>query len=317
MNVSQKRLKVAVFSLLMLSMRLYAAASSGDENMIHSLVKRDSKSSITKFPQPIFGHFCQGVFRAWAQDQKKLETVKKNALRATKANTMKISVPDKEAYDYVHCLQQLENTGLVAKPFETWSVADIQQVNAWLTRLQVDEPGKFREVDTAWPIRDLSPAEQLRLAKIQDQTLMTTVPLSPEDDKFLAQTVHFFPPASKVLFEVQELLKDVSGALQQWQSSPVAKKIHDEVNIASYVHHKIVAIHPWHEANKRTGRVLSYVILMQKGIQPPMYMDAKKYVALFLENLKTNDCSPLSAYTRDLIVARQQTEIAAGQRKSK
>ena len=299
--IHKKLLFIAIALLLPLSAQLKAAASDDRNNMIHSMVQRDSASAITEFPPHIYGHFCQGIVRSWSQDPVKLETLKKNTLRATQSNTTKLSTADKEAYDYVYCLQKLQTSGLLAKNFKNWSVYDIIQVNAWMTRLQTEEPGKFRSDDTAWPIRDLSDEEKMRLYKIQQQT----TPLSDEDRQFVLETNHIFPSANIVPSEITRMLNDVRGALLSLETDTTAQKIHDEINIASYVHHQIVAIHPWHEANKRTGRILSYVILMQHGIVPPVFSDAKKYTTLFIKNLKDQDCSPLSAYTRDLILSRQ------------
>ena len=167
-------------------------------------------------------------------------------------------------------------------------------------------PGKFREVDTAWPVRELSVEEKMRLHRIVN----TDAPVTEDDQKFLKETNFFFPPASEVPQHVAQVLVDVREGLISLESNLLQQQVHDEINMAQYVHHQIVAIHPWHEANKRTGRVLSYVVEMQHGIKPPTYEDGKKYVEIFLNNLQKHDCSPLSAYTRDLIVARQKAEKA-------
>lgn len=303
-HMYKKLSHIAIALLVSLSAQLGAAASDDSSNMDHSMVCRDSASAITEFPSRIYGHFCQGVVRAWSKDPSKLEALKKNTLRATKDNTQKLSTPDKEAYDYVYCLQKLQTSGLLFKSFKNWSVADVIQVNEWMTRLQTEEPGKFRVGDTAWPIRDLTVGEKMRLSNIQQQTLQG-IRLSAEDIQFFHETNHMFPSAKLVSSEVARMLDDARGALCRLESSAKAQKVHDEINIASYVHHQIVAIHPWHEANKRTGRILSYVILMQHGIVPPVFPDAKEYTTLFLKNLKDKDCSPLSAYTRHLILKQQ------------
>lgn len=63
------------------------------------------------------------------------------------------------------------------------------------------------------------------------------------------------------------------------------------VEIAAYTWLEVVKIHPFYEANKRTGRLLASIILLQHGITPPLILtkDVDVYISSLLNALITDN----------------------------
>ncbi len=87
------------------------------------------------------------------------------------------------------------------------------------------------------------------------------------------------------------------------------KYIEHPIARAAYLWFQIVKIHPWHEANKRTGKALASLILLQHGYLPPLITkeDEPRYRQVFLKNFdKPNGHRAFISYIAELIVKTQE-----------
>lgn len=95
---------------------------------------------------------------------------------------------------------------------------------------------------------------------------------------WLQPRIHVFPSPETIALRIERTLNDIKVSMAAY--SPIGK--------AAYLWYEIVRIHPWHEANKRTGKLLASAILLQHGYLPPIITekDAQKYVDLLKYGFK-------------------------------
>ena len=78
----------------------------------------------------------------------------------------------------------------------------------------------------------------------------------------------------------------------------------DPIDLAARLWHKMVAIHPWHEANKRTGKALALFILLKNGYLPPLINsdDGKKYVSTLVNSMGSGNNAPFANFIKEMMV---------------
>lgn len=211
-----------------------------------------------------------------------------------------------KAFAYVRTLNNIEQSGLLQKPFKSWRLADIIQVNAWLTDLhpKVKHPGAFRtDIPAPLYVRPFTKDEYARLEMVDNDPSLVT----EADRQLLRSKLHPFSPADDVLPMVTKMLCEIKETLLQLKpANPILRQAHHEINIVGFLHQYIRAIRPWPKRNKATARVLGNIILMQHGVEPPTFEDIDAYRTAASQAICTDDQSPLAVYIRDIIVARQQ-----------
>jgi hypothetical protein len=65
-----------------------------------------------------------------------------------------------ESYDWIHALNLIE-TEYLMKTIRTFTIGDLQKINAAITRNTTEHPGSFRTTAKAWCKRDLTTAETI------------------------------------------------------------------------------------------------------------------------------------------------------------
>ena len=122
------------------------------------------KTSLKKWPDELYAQAFPGTLHNFVQ-KGGLAKFQKIALNATKEKAAKLSVESKEGYDWVYALIWSEEH-LLSKPFETWTVDDLCQLNACMTRLTDRTKGQYRTGIAYWPI-DLNPTDQARMKSVE------------------------------------------------------------------------------------------------------------------------------------------------------
>ena len=92
----------------------------------------------------------------------------------------------------------------------------------------------------------------------------------------LASDLHFYAPWLQVDSEMDRLI----GFLEQYDSYP-------PVVVASYVHHRFTAIHPFEDGNGRVARLLGDYYLIRSGLLPLVI--GRRHRAAYLDALHVAD----------------------------
>ncbi len=95
---------------------------------------------------------------------------------------------------------------------------------------------------------------------------------------WLNNRMHFFPTFEGIEKQLEEALLNFEKF-----DHPVAR--------AAYLMYEVVRIHPWHEANKRTGRAVAALYLLGHGYLPPLITKehAKDFKPVFIDNFDKED----------------------------
>jgi prophage maintenance system killer protein len=95
---------------------------------------------------------------------------------------------------------------------------------------------------------------------------------------WLSERYHLFPPPENIQSELAMVLKKID-------------RIKNPIEAAARLWYEIVRIHPWHEANKRTGKALASLFLLQKGYLPPLITaeHEKEYVQTLQQGFEKED----------------------------
>ncbi len=92
---------------------------------------------------------------------------------------------------------------------------------------------------------------------------------------------NFIPPAGR---KVPELMTEFTQEIKNQRN----KK--NDLELATFIHHRFVWIHPFFDGNGRTARLLMNIILMQSGYPPAVILknDRKKYYEALNQANKNN-----------------------------
>jgi hypothetical protein len=92
-------------------------------------------------------------------------------------------------------------------------------------------------------------------------------------EKWFNARIFVFPTPE----QIEPTISKAIGLLQTSMGNPIKK--------AALLWYWIVKIHPWSEANKRTGRAIASLILLQHGYLPPLITqeEEQEYVKLFVD----------------------------------
>lgn len=146
--------------------------------------------------------------------------------------------------------------------------------------------------------------KQLTLSAHLIRTLHQLVVLKSESDiagRYRTGTVmitgssHIPPDPSQVPALMDELIKDI---IQN------EKKFHP-VELAAYIHHRLVFIHPFSDGNGRTARLVMNVLLMREGYPLTIILknDRRRYYRL----LEQADTGTMEAYVRFIAQAVERS----------
>lgn len=310
---------------------LIALTTSAMENPI--------KLPLKEVPAYLFANPTQGQVYNWNATQ--LDPLKKYFAEITSTKLValkKKTEKDQEAYCWIHSLLCMQKKFLT-KPIATFSINDIKELNKSLTISITDKPGEIRALLACWPIRDLSQSEQNLLfilnqkhpglveqASLQGKPIgLDPKSLKTLNEKYMVQnsgatlwedtfidsltgldgvinvsewlrgTQHVFTHPQKINPLLSEMLKTIAV---------MEESLKDPIEIAAYVWFETVRIHPFYEANKRTGRALASIILMQHGYRPPLITseDVTGYVKDGLEQaIHYNNKEPFYTFVRRIV----------------
>ncbi len=244
-----------------------------------------------------------------------------------------LSLEDKEIYDWIYALKRSEKT-LLKKPFEWWTLDDINKINSMVCRFTGSQPGVMRALGTKtdteivpfWKKRKLNDEEDARLERIR-QSVVKTV----DDFQFLKQVAYIFPEPERVHMCMKSLIETASVFLKDDKKTPDnQKRALAIIKTAAYVHFEMMRIHPWKEGNKRTALLVMNIILAQAGFDPidfeydndalivtsgsePMekfdtlyaMSHSDRYIQLLLKALDENRSTPVSEHLVMLLRLRQ------------
>ncbi len=82
--------------------------------------------------------------------------------------------------------------------------------------------------------------------------------------------------------------------------------IQDMVNVAAYIHHTLVTIHPMSNGNGRLARLLSNIALL-KGGMIPFYLDSAEDKFNYMDALWSGKCEAFSDYLNSKMAQKKQT----------
>lgn len=217
---------------------------------------------------------------------------------------------DIEHYNHVYALQQIEESGLLKKPFHAWELADLSRVNGWLTRLQVAKPGQFRT--QGLPLRIVAGLPDTTVHEIARRFSHPTQH-TKEDEKFLTESTYLLSEPDAIEQELTQWFNDTQTRLNRIAENKVSQIIHFELNVVGRLHFYLHRIHAWEKKNRATACILGNIILMQHGVKPIIFTDKEAYKKMFHSNLTLEDARQelLGNYIKSLILAQQQHKVSA------
>ena len=297
----------------------------------------DTSAAIKRWPAYFYTNVYPGAKLKFVSEGK-LEQVANTALNATPEKASSLSTASKETYDWVYALRYTEQY-LLCKPFEEWTVADVNTVNQWVARLTAAKPGVWRGAEEKdlmqtvprWIKRVLKPEETALLKKIE----AAGGPRTTQERSFYKEVAHLFPAADLIPELMHRALTTAQAFLKaDKQISDPAQKLVALIKTAAYVHFNVLKIHAWQEAHKRTARLIMNIILAQAGIEPvtfecddyalillekladsisldPLVHDSERYKQLLTKALEEERATLINEYVLALLKARQAAKIAA------
>jgi hypothetical protein len=259
--------------------------------------------AIERFPAALFNN---PNFRNMRLRPGRLDTLKRKAC----AKTLTLQ-PDTDIklLNHVYALQQLQETGLLTKPFHTWELADLSRVNGWLSRLRTANPGKFRT--HGLPLRIISGIPDATVRDIAKRLAHFTH--TKEDERLLTATTYLLSEPEMIEPELSQWFKETQERLQRIQENKVSQIIHFELNVVGHMHYFLHKIHAWEKANTATACFLGNVIQMQHGVKPIIFTDKKEYKKMFYSNLTPEKARQeiFGNYIKSLILAQQKPKSSA------
>lgn len=210
----------------------------------------------------------------------------------------------------------ITQAALLTKPIQSWTVDDIQKVNALvidydsMAAMGCWHEGLFRARHIFFtkykPSDEMHPviADQLRRinAKIHGiGTLAQIRQLLSAQEWDLLNT--YFSPC---LYEYTELPALMSNFMVQLRA--MAEEKGDPIKLAAFAHERITGIHPFLDANGRTARIISFLILMKAHRVPYIMWDFDEFYTQIAES-SHQDIRALEFYLRESVKA---TEIKRG-----
>lgn len=322
-----------------------------------------SETPITKIPKYVYENCNQVTKYNW--DEKFLEILRKK-VKNFKREVVQKKYPNQkdftknaEGYDWVYGLDYLEENYLNPHIdfINALSIDEIKKINGFLSRLVSDIPGKFRIKNISWHKKDLTGAEAVLEAFIDQSDVNDLYAgnndfnLKVDEDKnisinsikrllnyycsnpkltcgltkkidlkeidlwakesqtskkckkpqfinlttWINKRIHIFPSADTI----EEQVLNALNKIQDPSMHPVRK--------AAFIWYEIVRIHISHEANKRTGKALASIILLQNGYLPPLIdqEDEKKYLDS-LSGLYEDNFEPFLNFVIEMIEKTQE-----------
>lgn len=275
-------------------------------------IKGSMSAPVTKFEPR---HYANASFKLHDWGLGGLRVCLRRASNATQKNAKRMYVHDpanpespmgltqanRKLYDYVYALREIEKE-LLHKPFKDWRVSDIQEVNAMLTILTTQKPGRFRTQELPMLILDHNTDEDIeRIEMCHSNPLHMTA----QDKQWIENAVHIFPQSKSLQARMKTMLQTVSKSLRYIEADTATQPLHAEIHTIAYIHHQIASSRPWPKRNKATARVLGNIILMQHGVIPPTFEDETEYRAILHRSLQENNITHLTGHIFDRIVADQ------------
>lgn len=232
--------------------------------------------------------------------------------------------------DWVYAAQQVETTFL-NKPFETWTLEDIQQISAWLNRSTVDKPGVLRVQAAAWFFRDLDNEEavhidqlatrmnlssetqeaiaMLRSNPLLQKNPMLLQPLTSDEKALLKRSAYIFPLGSAIGEELHASLRATQKRLSALKSLSWEQRQQEALSLGCTFHYDIVRIHPFIEGSKRLGRLCMFIIHAQNGIRPLTIENAEEYKQSLIDCLATSSPKPFEKYFRETLNSKESQKL--------
>lgn len=326
-----------IFSLY--SMEKPEALSSEESIKVQPI----SETPITKIPKYVYENCNQATRYNWNEEF--LEKLKKQVKNFSKGK-VSAKYPNKndfirhaEGFDWVYGLNYLEENYL--KPnidfVSALSIDEVKKANGFLSRLVSDIPGKFRIKNISWHKKDLTGAEAVLEAFIDQSDINDLYAgdndfnLKVDEDKNISinsikRLLNYYRSNPKLMCGLTKKidLKEIDLWAKESQTSKKCKKpqfinlttwINKRMHIfpsadtieeqvlnalnkiqdpsmhpvrkAAFIWYEIVRIHISHEANKRSGKALASIILLQNGYLPPLIdkEDEKLYLSTLLTSL--------------------------------
>ena len=260
-------------------------------------LKPYSPIPIMQIPDELYKNVNQGTLKNWSHQR--VELLKKSVGTITKRMTIRAPEKDREQYDYVHALNHVQNN-LLAKPTKNLTVEDIKKLNACLTRLTDNNPGKFRNQGRFWWVDTVTNVEYaeliVRFTKLNPSRPATEDLLEDfaKQDTLCREKTHVFPEA-----------KDIEPLLQSFLDTLKNEQGLHPVEMAARLHFGIVNIHPFDNASKRTGRVLANKVLMEHGYKPVIVTNGEEYKKAMMDSIHKNDENKFIAYFAKLVEQQQ------------
>lgn len=264
-------------------------------------MQQDSKTvvpaALTKWPITLYAQAFPGKEQTFVKSGD-LEKIKRIAVSGTKEKAVKLAEETKEVYDWVFALTWAEEH-LLNKPFETWTIDDLCGLNACLTRLTETTEGKFRDGSAFWQLKVFHDQELVRFNYIVTLMQQGKTP-SQELQNWFHQVNHCFPPSREIPELMRMMLTQAQSEFKKYKNEGKVD-IQKLVKIATWYHFQLVGIHPWQGANKRTGRLVMYLILAQCGVKIRHIPNFDHYVDCFVKNMVKPNAVPLGELIYSLV----------------
>ena len=258
----------------------------------------EAKTPLTGWP----GYFYDNVYQGAPYNfelEDKLERYKKNATAPdctkAKADQSLLTEKSRVVYDWIYALEW-SKTHLLSKPFVTWTVQDLDELNRCLTRLSIDAPGTHRTLTALWPLCTPSAHEQFILTRIKNRGYVENA----AEQEFLDRTNFIFPEPNLIPLLLESALRATQTFL-----ADEAQNVEEIIKTAAYFHFELIRIHAWNEGNKRTARLAMNILLAQYRLMPITFENEKEYIQTLFKCLKENRSTLLKDYIRSLVERRQ------------
>ena len=268
------------------------------QGMQKAPLKQETKAPLTQWP----GYFYDNVYQGAPYNFElngTLERYKKNATAAdctkTRADCSSLSEKSRVTYDWIYALEW-SKVHLLIKPFATWTVQDLDDLNKCLTRLSTDTPGLHRTLTALWPLYTPAADEQLILSRIKERGFIKT----KEEQELLHKTTFVFPEPNLIPMFLESALLVTKRFI-----APDGHNVEEIIRAAAYFHFELIRIHAWNEGNKRTARLAMNILLAQCNLMPVTFEQGEEYVQILLKCLQENRSTSLKDYIRSLVEKRQ------------
>ncbi len=224
------------------------------------------KKALNEWPESFYSHISPGLVYDF-KTKEKLELYKKNATdpHCTKstADTSSLSSKSRIVYDWLYTLEWSKKY-LLSKPFQTWTVEDLNNINKCLTRLTSEEPGIYQTEAREFTKEKLSATEEFGL-----QLLRTASTLNTNFNQLpFRYILYFYAHPGQLSHFLQSALKSYQTSL--FQSKDTVQEI---LEATAEFYLSTVFLRPWKNAYVQTAYLIINIVLAQHNINFIMFKD--------------------------------------------